>query len=45
MMGKDDIDYEDFCGDYEETFIMFCHFIKVIVKLNLILNKNNTCTP
>ena len=28
MMGKDDIDYEDFCGDYEETFIMFCHLLK-----------------
>ena len=24
---------------------MLCHFIKVIVKLYLILNKNNTFTP
>lgn len=43
-MGKDDIDYENFGGDYEETVIMLCHFIKVFVKFYLILNKNNTCT-
>lgn len=44
-MGKDDIDYENFGGDYEETFIMLCHFIKVFVKFYLILNKDITLVP